>query len=127
MEDFLVIALGCLLSQLAVGFLCFEKHHDFLLLKGIEWFVLDDPSRAYHRRDCRERREETDVAGAGVRSGTFAASYHFGALPALAQVAIQVRQVQAQASRDDQRRPERDHRPLDDMRSDESPAAYSHI
>ena len=25
--------------------LCFEKHHDCLLLKPIEWFVLDDPLR----------------------------------------------------------------------------------
>jgi hypothetical protein len=118
MEDFLVITLGCLPSQLSVGFkfdqlhqifndhialeffaflfgkqtltlsmdefvcsfsylgrgmeshdlfrsgmirekvcnfssgLCFEKHNDFLLLKRIAWFVLDDPPRAYHRRGC---------------------------------------------------------------------------
>src|SRR5258708_33103284 len=116
MADFLVMALGCLLSQLPVGFefdqlhqifndqitieffaflfgkrtltlsmdefvcsfsylgrgmerhdlfrsgmireklckfsrgLCFEQHHDFLLLKRIAWFVLDDPPRAYHSR-----------------------------------------------------------------------------
>jgi hypothetical protein len=41
--------------------LCFEKHNDFLLLKRIEWFVLDDPLRAYQRRDCVAKTRGHDL------------------------------------------------------------------